>query len=214
MLDAEQEYQALMNNAPVGILYTKNGEILRYNAKFSEIFGFDTEIIGKSARQLCPSDAAYEALGEVAGPILSAGKPFHQEIQLRHHDGHTFWADAVAYLFDPRHPAEGTIWIINDISERKQAERNLHETVQELQSIFNNASVGIVFTNRRTVLRCNRRFEEIVGYASDELHGMPTANLYASAESHEELGRQSSPLLSAGKAFSATKQFRRKDGHL
>jgi len=214
LLDAEQEYQALMNNAPVGILYTKNGEILRYNAKFSEIFGFDTEIIGKSARQLCPSDAAYEALGEVAGPILSAGKPFHQEIQLRHHDGHTFWADAVAYLFDPRHPAEGTIWIINDISERKQAERNLHETVQELQSIFNNASVGIVFTNRRTVLRCNRRFEEIVGYASDELHGMPTANLYASAESHEELGRQSSPLLSAGKAFSATKQFRRKDGHL
>ncbi|MBS1139068.1 MAG: diguanylate cyclase/phosphodiesterase with sensor(s) [Proteobacteria bacterium] len=214
MLDAEREYQALMTNAPVGILYTKNGEMLRHNAKFSEIFGFDSEVIGMPARLLLPTDADYESLGRLAGPILSSGKPFHHEIQLRHHHGHTFWADAVAYIVDPERPAEGTIWIINDISERKQAERNLHETLQELQSIFNNASVGIVFTGHRTVLRSNRRFEEIVGYSSDELRGMATANLHASEESHEELNRQSSPLLSAGKSFSATKQFRRKDGHL
>ena len=214
MLDAKREYQALMKNAPVGILFTKNGVMLRHNAKFSEIFGFEAEVIGQPASLLLPSDADYEALGAVAGPILSSGKPFHQEIRLKHSDGHVFWVDAVAYLVDPEQPAEGTIWIVNDISPRKAAEQSLDETLQELQSIFNNASVGIVFTAHRTVLRCNRRFEEIVGYTADELRGMPAVELYSNPESHAALGRQAAPLLATGKAFNATSQFRKKDGNL
>ena len=45
MLDTEREYQALLNNAPVGIVYTKDKIITRHNIHFAKIFGFESSVI-------------------------------------------------------------------------------------------------------------------------------------------------------------------------
>ena len=178
MLDTEREYQALLNNAPVGIVYTKDKIITRHNIHFAKIFGFESSVINQPARIVFRSDADYAALGKLAGPALGSGQPFHHELELRHQDGRPIWVDAVAYLIDVEHPAAGTIWILADISERKLAESQRQETLLELQTIFDNASVGIAFMNRRTMLRCNRRFEEMTGYARGALHGVAAVALH------------------------------------
>ncbi len=214
MLDAKQEYEALMNNAPVGILYTKNKEIVRYNNHFVKTFGIKSNIIGSPTRIFFASDADHETLGQVAGPVLLSGQSFHQELELCHQDGHTIWVEAVAYLIAPKNPAEGTIWILTDITARKQAELQLQETLRELQTIFDNASVGIAFVNKRSVLRSNRRFEEMAGYAPGELRGKNVTDLHASLEAYEDLARRAMPALSVGKPFDTTIQLKKQDGSL
>lgn len=214
MLDTEREYQALLNNAPVGIVYTKDKIITRHNIHFAKIFGFESSVINQPARLVFRSDADYAALGKLAGPALGSGQPFHHELELRHQDGRPIWVDAVAYLIDVEHPAAGTIWILADISERKLAESQRQETLLELQTIFDNASVGIAFMNRRTMLRCNRRFEEMTGYARGALHGVAAVALHESPEAYEDLARRSKAMLIAGKALETTTRLRKQDGTL
>src|SRR5256885_17219286 len=66
-------------------------------------------------------------------------------------------------------PLPTSIWIIEDHSERKRAEDALKLARNELGAIFENASVGILFTRTRIFQHCNRRAAEIFGYPTPEI---------------------------------------------
>jgi PAS domain S-box-containing protein len=111
----QREIEAIMRNAPVGIGFTRDRIIVRHNARFAEMFGFDgDEAIGLPARVTFIDDAHYEAVGRVAGPLLSAGKPFQTEHYMRRKDGSRIWVSQIGYLQDPADPTAGTIWIVED----------------------------------------------------------------------------------------------------
>ncbi len=62
--------------------------------------------------------------------------------------------------------------IIHDITERKQAERALHDSEERFRAIFEQASVGIALaTPSGELLRVNQRYCEITGYPESELVG-------------------------------------------
>jgi PAS domain S-box-containing protein len=204
----------IMENAPVGIALTRDRRITGYNPKFREMFGFrGDEGVGLPGRTIYRSDEEYDALGREAAPLLSTGQPFSTELFMRRQDGRDFWVSLIGYVQDPENPREGTVWIVEDRSERRRAEQHLKRARDELTAIFENASVGIVFTRNRTILHCNRGAAEIFGYDSpDALVGKPSALMYPDAASHERLGREAGPLLAAGKSFQAEWEFRRTDG--
>lgn len=209
------EYQAIMANAPVGIGFSRNRQIIRYNEKFAEIFGFTgNNGIGQPTTVLYPSEQAFFELSQRAFPLLSQGLPFEEEMLMRRQDGAEFWAHAVAYLVDTGDPPQGTIWIITDIDKRKAAENLQRDTMLQLQSIVDSAAIGIFFSQDRQFKRCNRRGEIIFGYEPGELLGRPGISIYPSVDSYEQLGRAAGPLLAAGEAFRGDWQYRRKDGTL
>ncbi len=209
------EYRAVMDNAPVAIAFSQNRILTGYNRKFEELFGFEGENgIGQATLTLYPSQAAFETASEKAFPLLSAGKPFISEMEFRRQDSTTFWGDAVAYLVDPRHPPEGTIWIITDITAKKHAEDHLKETLLELEAIFTNASVGIAYTRNKTFQRSNDRLAELFGYTKEEMEGLPAIAVYPSVQAYETLGQEAGPQLIRGEAYQTQIQYRRKNGDL
>lgn len=60
----------------------------------------------------------------------------------------------------------------------------------ELRAIFDNATVGIVILQNRRVVRCNRKIEEIFGYAEHELLHRSTRLWYGSDAEFEAIGQQ------------------------
>ena len=205
---------AIMQNAPVGIALSRDRHITGYNPKFREMFGFEGDAgVGQPGRVLYRSDEEYDALGRDASPLLSQGLPFSTELLMRRQDGSDFWASLIGYVQNQETPREGTIWIIEDHSERKCAEEALKHTGDELTAIFENASVGILFSRHRGFLRCNRVAAEIFGYRTpEELMGQPAPAIYPDIASYERIGREAGPLLAAGKSFQSEWQFRRADG--
>ncbi|WP_313952269.1 ATP-binding protein, partial [Accumulibacter sp.] len=97
-------------------------------------FGYPGEsAIGLPGKVLYPSDEDYAEVGRRAFPLLSQGQPFQRELFLRRADDSTFWGNLIGYLIDPKDPAKGTIWLIEDRSEFKQAEQALRENLQQLK---------------------------------------------------------------------------------
>ena len=101
-----------------------------------------------------------------------------------------------------------------DLTERKHWEIALRNINAEQQAIFDAASSGIVLMQNRTILRCNRRLEEIFGYAAGELDGQATRLWYPDAAAYERGGHAEYQDITAGNLHRCEQQLRRKDGRL
>lgn len=82
----------------------------------------------------------------------------------------------------------------------------------EYQVIFENAMVGIVYTIDRKIVRCNRRFEELFGYAPGELDGQNLRVLYRNAEEFEAIGRIGYQLIRRRGVYEDERFMVNKDG--
>ena len=134
MPQAILELRAILENATVGILFTRNRLLVRANPVFAQMFGYAGQsYLGLPGRALYPSDAAYEALGAEAGPILGAGLPFRAEVEMRRQDGSLFWCRMSAKAIDPRRPQDGTIWIMEDVTQEHAQREALARAHEELE---------------------------------------------------------------------------------
>ncbi|MFM9434581.1 diguanylate cyclase (GGDEF)-like protein/PAS domain S-box-containing protein [Janthinobacterium sp. CG_23.3] len=201
------EQKAILDNASVGILFSKARRILSCNPRIAEMFGCSrADLIGRPACVLFPSDEVYRQFGLEAAPLLGSGQPFEKDEYLfKRKDGSLFWCRVRAKAVDQEHSDEGTIWIIEDISESRQ-------TRMEVEAIMTNASMSILFTKNRLITRYNRGFGDMFGYAGDSGLGLPGLALYPSQQSYDRLGAAAFPLLSVGKPFQIETLMQRSDG--
>ncbi len=209
------EVQAIMTNASVSILFTKNRVITRYNRGFADMFGYEGEEgLGLPGRALYPSDEIYARVSEVAFPLLSVGRPFHTEVEMARKDGSVMWSQLIAYVVDPDEPAAGTIFIIEDRTEHKRAEESLRNTLLENQAILDSAVLGISVVEDGFNLRCNRKMEELFGYAPGEMDGLSVQDLYPDMASWDLARRETSRDFHAGRVSMSEYQLVRKDRSL
>jgi diguanylate cyclase (GGDEF)-like protein/PAS domain S-box-containing protein len=166
------EQQAILDNATVGILFSRNRIIVACNTLGGEMFGYsEQDMIGLPGITLYPSESSYTLLARKAGPILAMGQPFHDEIQYRRKDGSTFWARTSAKAIDPQSPRNGTIWILADVTEERAVRERLTQTTHELEAVFETSFIGIAVLREGRIERCNRRYAELLGYSTDEIIG-------------------------------------------
>ncbi|WOB08648.1 PAS domain S-box protein [Piscinibacter gummiphilus] len=121
------EHEAILKNASIGIALTRNQRFLQANPSFERMFGWASgELIGKPGAVVWATEEDYAEVGRIAGPLLSVGKPVEIERQMLRHDGTLFWCRLLAQVVDPGHPSMGgTIWIAEDVTERRQIEQAL-----------------------------------------------------------------------------------------
>jgi PAS domain-containing protein len=79
------------------------------------------------------------------------------------------WAQLIGYVINPEDPTQGTIWVIEDRTEQKRAEESLRNALLENQAILDSAVMGISVVEQGRNLRCNRKMEELFGYAPGEM---------------------------------------------
>lgn len=97
-------------------------------------------------------------------------------------------------------------------SSRRALATRLARTVAEQQAIFDNAAVGIDFVRNRTILACNLRMADMLGYRTDELIGASTRLLYASDEAYAALGDAAYGHLGQARDWIGEVEWVRKDG--
>jgi diguanylate cyclase (GGDEF)-like protein/PAS domain S-box-containing protein len=206
------EYEAILANASIGIAFTRDRKFFLCNPRFAEMFGWGPgELIGQSGGVVYPSRESYEALAQIAIPILSAGGQLDLEWELRRKDGSSFMGRMIAKAIDPENTQQGTIWIVDDITERKRHRDDLDRLLREQEAILGTAAVGIVFVRDGRIVRCNQRYAQMYGYEPGELNDQPTSVVYADPRDHEAVGEVYEH-LAKGLTYRRVQLRRRKDG--
>jgi diguanylate cyclase (GGDEF)-like protein/PAS domain S-box-containing protein len=117
------EKEALLDNALVGIAMVRQRFFVSCNRRLEEMLGLPSGgLAGRSTRILYTSDEAYRESGEDAYASLDAGQSYSFTELMARADGSTFWGELAGRCIDPVRPELGSIWIISDVTERKQAE--------------------------------------------------------------------------------------------
>ncbi|MBL8289864.1 MAG: PAS domain S-box protein [Rubrivivax sp.] len=123
------EREAILANAFVGIAVTREQRFLLANRHFEQMLGWDQGgLLGHEGSEVWPDPAAYREVGRTHGAALARGERVEFEATLARRDGTTLLALVRAHAIDPERPHDGgTVWIVEDITARREAERALHE---------------------------------------------------------------------------------------
>jgi diguanylate cyclase len=120
-----RQLEAVLDNAEVGIAFSRSGKFELVSRNLCRIFDLDkSQMTGQSTRLIYPSEEAYVALGERARPAFMLNGTFEGEVQLVRRSGETFWAHMRGRALVAGDTSQGTIWIIQDVTHaREQRER-------------------------------------------------------------------------------------------
>jgi PAS domain S-box-containing protein len=123
---ARLEHDAILKNASIGIAFTRDRFFQHTNPSFDRMFGWQPgQLEGQAATVIWPHQDDYDAMRVQATPVLAQGQTFEMERQMRRADGSLFWCRMRGQAVDARVPRGGTIWIAEDVTERRQVDQAL-----------------------------------------------------------------------------------------
>ncbi len=127
---------AILENASIGIALTREHKFVLANPRVEAMFGWSRgALIGQHGSVVWPTVDEWEAVDQALSARLAAGQQAETERTMRRRDGSTFLARLLAQAVDPAHPSRGgTIWIVEDITERRRVEDQLAHAKDEAQA--------------------------------------------------------------------------------
>jgi diguanylate cyclase (GGDEF)-like protein/PAS domain S-box-containing protein len=127
------ELEIFFNNSMVAVLVLRGGRIIhRVNQRFADMLGYDSpnELQGESIRVIHLSEENFVEFGQQFYNSLREKEAQNIEHQLKCKDGSAIWALSAGKAVDINYPPDlnkGVVWIIYDLTKRKEIERQLLE---------------------------------------------------------------------------------------
>lgn len=152
-------YELVFNNTIVGISYMRSRHFVWANARMAEIFGYeDGELIGQSVRMLYSSDEEYEDVGRHFKRFGPANVYTHERAMVKK-NGEMLWCLISGRLTEPNDPSSPTVWVVQDISLRKQAENQLKRAKLRLEHTVETRTQNLHRINETLRLEMDRRLD-------------------------------------------------------
>ncbi|MFN0300649.1 MAG: ATP-binding protein [Burkholderiales bacterium] len=117
-----------------------------------------------------------------------------------------------ATLISERDQARGLAAAAHASSQSQEHERRV--ALQEHATVFSNSQLGILVVRNRTVERCSRHFELLLGYEPNELVGKSARVFHASDDAFERVGVETYQAIAAAGRWESEIDLMRKDGTL
>lgn len=159
----------ILNNSSLGIFMVKDNVVQWHNSKFLEIFNIKSEeIVNFSPEKLVQKSEDFIKIRDLFRTILSETRSLDERVKLDIHSGNTLWCRFIGSMLDHDNPTAGTIWLVEDITERhllRDRMRLLSATVDSLSEC-----VSITDTSNNIIF-LNKTFLKTYGYKSEELIG-------------------------------------------
>ncbi len=144
--ESESLFRVMFEQAAVGVaqLDSRTGAFLKINRRFCEIIGYpEADIRGRTFHEITHPDDLQRDQTQMEA--LIAGRLTHYTLEKRylHQDGHIVWVNlSVSALWEPGESPDHHMAIVEDITERKQAELLLRESEARLTESQQIARIG------------------------------------------------------------------------
>jgi PAS domain S-box-containing protein len=212
---AEEKFSKAFRTCPDAMAITEleSGRFIEVNDSHERIFGYSRkDVIGRTTVELGIFRNPQEREAFTA-PLRTQGTVHRMEMQIRDRDGcpHDVLSSAECFDF------AGQRWvltIIQDMTERKQAESALRANEQRLRSFIENSTVGIYrSTPAGRIIMANPAMLRITGY--DTLEQLAARNLEVEASQSSYPRREFKEQIErAGQLSGWEATWKRRDGTL
>lgn len=209
-----EERELILESSIVGIAFlTPQGRFRWANKAMLEIFG----TTGRANTSMEPFYLTREQYLRVGGEVASSvrrGQVYETELQMRRSDGTPIWVSLSGKAVSRLDLSQGTVWVIMNITERKQLEEQLQKTSFEREAILNSMLVGIVLSVARRHEWVNQKFAQMVDYPRQALIGRSSSLIHPDLESWERFGVQARAALLETGSCVCERQLKRRNGEL
>lgn len=201
MRESENLISSLFRSAPVGIGSVLNRVLIKVNNRLCEMTGYDeTELIGRSARMLYPSDEDFEFVGTEKYAQIAHHGTGMVEIRWQRKDGTIIDVLLSSSPVDLQDKSKGVTFTALDITERKHAEIALQESEERFRTIMENIDTIAVqgYGPDGTTQYWNGASERLYGYSQQEAIGRNLLDLIIPPEMKAAVAKEMSEMAESG----------------
>lgn len=155
---------AILDSVPIGIAVLRNRRYVWVNPAMSELSGFaESDLIGQTTGLLYADVEDYERVGEEARCAFSNGSAYEADILIRRKDNELRWMTVSGKLINSSEPSQGSVWFMQDITERRRIKDDLQYHQHHLEEVVKErtAEVSQRHAQLQTILNA---IPGVVGY--------------------------------------------------
>jgi|GEM_PF-1651588 len=196
----------------IALSHPDSGEHVDVNAAWLKTLKFERdEVIGHTAFELNiwtnPQDRAH-----IIHELKTHGRIHNFEASLKAKDG-SIVECIISSEPITMGPQTLVLWTANDITERRQSEREVERQRSMFEAIFRGIPDAIAYTDvNRQIVATNPGLHETFGFSEDELVGKRSMVLYASEDEFQRQGKLRFHEGSQSQLKPYVVNYRRKDG--
>jgi len=215
----ERWYRAIIESAPDGLLVADQQGIIRMvNPRLAEIFGYEeSELVGRAVELLVPADhrAGHPTLRSGFKAVGGRREMGGSQSSLRglRKDGTEFPLEVGLSLLPAVGGREPSVCAsVRDVTERKRDQDAMRLASAEQTSMFEAATLGIVFFKNSVIVRCNSRFDALFHSERGAQIGQSPRAWYDSEEDFSQTLKEVYEQLSTGATYHNERELLRLDG--
>ncbi|MEO0009406.1 MAG: PAS domain S-box protein [candidate division WOR-3 bacterium] len=176
-------YQTLIDIAPITIAVHQQGRIVMINRTGARMLGYDepAELLGMSVVEFVHPDDWPLAVKRIRTALEKGTSNPPVRERLRRRDGSYILVEVRnAPLTWQGQPA--VLVVAQDLSEREKLSRQVQEMLSHTRAILEYSPHGIAAEHEGRIVYANPRFAELFGYELNEVIGKPVMELVAESE--------------------------------
>ena len=183
LVSVEEKYKVIFENYSVAITLADNeGRIVSWNKYTEELLQMqESDLFMRPVSSLYPP----EEWGKIRKEhVRQKGIRYRMETKMLRKNVDPFDVDiSICILKGFKGEIVGSVGIITDITELKDAEKELMESEKRYRTIFDNSAIAITLTDEdEKIISWNKYTETLLGMNKDDLYLRPVQDLYPVAE--------------------------------
>jgi two-component system cell cycle sensor histidine kinase/response regulator CckA len=216
MRASEEKFRSIAEQSSDMIGFTDSqGFILYVSPACKDLFGArPEEMTGRRFMEFLDELSIPTAMAAFQDSIEQAHQYKNLELKMKRLDGSRFIGElngGAAQVGEQR----GTVVVIRDITERKQAQEALVKSESKFRMIFETAGIGISIADLSGhFLNCNPSIQKILGYTPDEYCRLSVSEISHPEDVTIDLSLYQELLDGKRESYSIEKHNIHKDGHI
>lgn len=185
--ESEIKFRTLFNQAGVGVAQTETatGNFIKVNKKYCSLLGYqEEELLKLDFLKISHPEDLKEDLDNMNKLRRGEIVEFSMEKRLFAKDGSIIWVKlTVSPMWAPNEKPDFHIAIIENITDKKNAELALKKSEEEYRALIENMNDAIVLVDLfGTIIYVNKKFSSISGYTKEEAIGKNVVKLLLNPE--------------------------------
>ena len=135
----------ILENHPLGLAHISGRRFVWANARWAEILGLIPEhLAGADVASYHLTQGSFAVFSREVLSVLARGGRFQRDVRLRRVDGTPFWGHLCGSLRVPGQRAAGSVWSLEDVTERVEAQAEQGEALVLNEKLIAASASGIL----------------------------------------------------------------------